>query len=227
MKSALHLGDGALGLALLGTAIGSVTAIPLCGALVVRRGSRAIARWTAAGFCLSLLVIPLAYDTASLFAALLFYGAMAGRQRRRHERAGRGHRETARHADHLALPRHVQHRRHRRRGRGRLHRRTRRAVRRPPGLGRRPLSGLRRWRRRRCWPTRTTAPPSHRRRAAPACAMFRWPSSRSARSASASSSPRARSPIGPASTSSRCWVRAPDSRRWDTPSSPPPWRSSA
>jgi hypothetical protein len=44
----------------------------------VRRGSRAIARWTAAGFCLSLLVIPLAYDTASLFAALLFYGAMAG-----------------------------------------------------------------------------------------------------------------------------------------------------
>ena len=78
VKSALHLGDGALGLALLGTAIGSVTAIPLCGALVVRRGSRQIARWTAAGFCLSLLAIPLARDTASLFAALLFYGAMAG-----------------------------------------------------------------------------------------------------------------------------------------------------
>ena len=78
VKSALHLGDGALGLALLGTAIGSVTAIPLCGALVVRRGSRQIARWTAAGFCLSLLAIPLAHDTATLFAALLFYGAMAG-----------------------------------------------------------------------------------------------------------------------------------------------------
>jgi MFS family permease len=78
VKSALHLGDGALGLALLGTAIGSVTAIPLCGALVVRRGSRNIARWTAAGFCLSLLAIPLAYNTASLFAALFFYGAMAG-----------------------------------------------------------------------------------------------------------------------------------------------------
>ena len=78
VKSALHLGDGALGLALLGTAIGSVTAIPLCGALVVRRGSRNIARWTAAGFCLSLVAIPVAYDTASLFAALLFYGAMAG-----------------------------------------------------------------------------------------------------------------------------------------------------
>jgi MFS family permease len=78
VKSALHLGDGALGLALLGTAIGSVTAIPLSGALVVRRGSRLIARCTAAGFCLSLLAIPLAHDTATLFAALLFYGAMAG-----------------------------------------------------------------------------------------------------------------------------------------------------
>ena len=78
VKSALQLGDGALGLALLGTAIGSVTAIPVCGALVVRRGSRSIARWTAAGFCLSLLAIPLAYDTVTLFAALLFYGAMAG-----------------------------------------------------------------------------------------------------------------------------------------------------
>ena len=78
VKSALHLGDGALGLALLGTAIGSVTAIPISGALVVRHGSRLIARCTAAGFCLSLLAIPLAHDTATLFAALLFYGAMAG-----------------------------------------------------------------------------------------------------------------------------------------------------
>jgi MFS family permease len=78
VKSALHLGDGALGLALLGTAIGSVAAIPVSGALVVRHGSRLIARCTAAGFCLSLLAIPLAHDTATLFAALLFYGAMAG-----------------------------------------------------------------------------------------------------------------------------------------------------
>ena len=78
VKSALHLGDGALGLALLGTAVGSVTAIPISGALVVRHGSRLIARCTAAGFCLSLLAIPLAHDTATLFAALLFYGAMAG-----------------------------------------------------------------------------------------------------------------------------------------------------
>src|SRR5262249_38263727 len=36
MKTALRLSDGALGLALLGAAIGSVTAIPICGALVTR-----------------------------------------------------------------------------------------------------------------------------------------------------------------------------------------------
>src|ERR1035441_9157119 len=51
VKSALHLGDGALGLALLGTAIGSVTAIPLSGALVVRHGSRLIAQCKASAFC--------------------------------------------------------------------------------------------------------------------------------------------------------------------------------
>src|ERR1039458_122683 len=77
VKAALHLSDGSLGLALLGTAAGSVTAIPMCGALVVRFGSRGIARGTAAGFCVSLVAIPLARDTATLFAALLFYGAMA------------------------------------------------------------------------------------------------------------------------------------------------------
>jgi MFS family permease len=78
IKTTLHLGDGALGLALLGTAIGSVTAIPICGALVGRFGSRRMAQWTATGFCVSLAVIALAQDGRTLFAALLVYGAMAG-----------------------------------------------------------------------------------------------------------------------------------------------------
>jgi MFS family permease len=78
VKGALHLGDGALGLALLGTAIGSLTAIPICGSLVGRYGSRRTAQWTAAGFCLSLIAIALARDGNSLFGALLLYGAMAG-----------------------------------------------------------------------------------------------------------------------------------------------------
>ena len=78
VKAALHLGDGALGLALLGTAHWQRhrNSGLRCAGGAARQ--REIARWTAAGFCLSLLAIPLAYDTASLFAALLFYGAMAG-----------------------------------------------------------------------------------------------------------------------------------------------------
>lgn len=78
VKQALHLGDGALGLALLGTAIGSVTAIPICGALVSRYGSRRIALGTSAGFCLALALPGLARNVWGLFAALLVFGAMAG-----------------------------------------------------------------------------------------------------------------------------------------------------
>jgi MFS family permease len=78
VKTALGLSDGSLGLALLGTAIGSVTAIPICGSLVARYGSRRTAQWTAAGFCLSLVAIAFAHDGHTLFAALLMYGAMAG-----------------------------------------------------------------------------------------------------------------------------------------------------
>ena len=78
MKSSLHLSDGALGLALLGAAIGSVTAIPICGALVTRYGSRRIAIWTAAGFCVALLPLALARNLTSLVAGLVLYGVMAG-----------------------------------------------------------------------------------------------------------------------------------------------------
>ena len=78
MKGALHLGDGTLGLALLGTAIGSLTAIPICGSLVSRYGSRRIAIWTAVGFCLALVPLALARNLASLVAALVVYGVMAG-----------------------------------------------------------------------------------------------------------------------------------------------------
>ena len=78
IKANLALSDGALGLALLGTAIGSVIAIPICGALVTRFGSRPSVTWTGIGLCSSLLFPGLAVDTTTLFAALLFYGAMAG-----------------------------------------------------------------------------------------------------------------------------------------------------
>ncbi|HXA52137.1 MAG TPA: MFS transporter [Candidatus Acidoferrum sp.] len=78
MKGALHLGDGTLGLSLLGAAIGSVTAIPISGALVTRYGSRRIALGTAVGFCLSLVPLALSNSLAILVPALVFYGMMAG-----------------------------------------------------------------------------------------------------------------------------------------------------
>jgi len=78
IKADLALSDGALGLALLGTAIGSMVAIPICGALVMRFGSRAMVAWTGIGFCSALLLPGLATNATTLFAALLFYGAMAG-----------------------------------------------------------------------------------------------------------------------------------------------------
>jgi MFS family permease len=78
IKSALGLSDGSLGLALLGTAIGSISAIPICGSLVVRYGSRRAAKWTSIGFCIALVLPALARDAVTLFAALVAYGAMAG-----------------------------------------------------------------------------------------------------------------------------------------------------
>lgn len=78
IKSSLALSDGTLGLALLGTAIGSVTAIPICGWLVNRYGTKRTAMWSGIGFSAALALPALAFDGASLFAMLLFYGAMAG-----------------------------------------------------------------------------------------------------------------------------------------------------
>jgi len=78
IKSALRLSDGALGLTLLGTAIGSIAAIPATGALVNRYGSLRMAKWTSIGFSIALVLPALSNDGISLFAALLVFGAMAG-----------------------------------------------------------------------------------------------------------------------------------------------------
>jgi MFS family permease len=78
IKSTLRLSDGVLGLTLLGTAIGSIAAIPVSGALVDRYGSRRMTKWTSIGFSIALVLPALSYDGISLFAALLAFGAMAG-----------------------------------------------------------------------------------------------------------------------------------------------------
>lgn len=78
VKSALGLGDGALGLALLGTAIGSVAAVPITGALVNRHGSKFMVQWTSIGFSFALALPALSRDALTLFCGLLVFGAMAG-----------------------------------------------------------------------------------------------------------------------------------------------------
>ena len=78
IKASLRLSDGALGMALLGTAIGSIIGIVAAGALVTRFGSRRSTQWSSLGFCGALVLPALAWDGATLFAALLVYGAMAG-----------------------------------------------------------------------------------------------------------------------------------------------------
>lgn len=78
VKSALGLSDGALGLALLGAAIGSVAAIPASGWAVGRFGSRLVVQFTAAGFAVSLLLLAFSPTLVALFAALVGYGVMAG-----------------------------------------------------------------------------------------------------------------------------------------------------
>ena len=78
VKASLRLSDGALGLALLGTAVGSLIAIPACGWLVGRAGSRNACIWTSIGFCFALPLPAFATNAATLFAALFVFGAMAG-----------------------------------------------------------------------------------------------------------------------------------------------------
>ena len=133
VKTALALGDGALGLALLGTAIGSVTAIPICGSLVTRFGSRRMAQWTAAGFCLSLVAIAFARDGQHAVRGALVVWRDGGRERRRDERARGGDGEAAGDTDDFAISFDVQHRRDCGRGSGSGDRGTRCAGAGAPG----------------------------------------------------------------------------------------------
>jgi MFS family permease len=78
VKESLGLSDGALGLVLLGIAIGCLAGIPASGWLVGRFGSRRASTWTSAGFSIALVLPVLAQDATQLFLALLLFGAMAG-----------------------------------------------------------------------------------------------------------------------------------------------------
>jgi MFS family permease len=78
IQTSLGLTNAVLGLCFLGTAVGSVIAVPVTGWLVARFGSKRVTTWSTAGFCLALVAPSLAVNAATLFAALAIYGAMAG-----------------------------------------------------------------------------------------------------------------------------------------------------
>jgi MFS family permease len=74
----LGLSNSVLGLTLLGTAAGSVLAIPICGRLVDRYTSKHVTFWSTIGLCVSLVLLSFAYDALSLAALLFLFGAHAG-----------------------------------------------------------------------------------------------------------------------------------------------------
>ena len=78
VQERLSLTPGVLGLALLGSAVGALLAMPLAGRWVVRRGSGPVTRVTALGFAAVLLLPPFAPDAVTLTLALLAFGAANG-----------------------------------------------------------------------------------------------------------------------------------------------------
>jgi MFS family permease len=78
IQSALGLTNAHLGMSLLGTAAGSMLAVPVTGWLVGRFGSKVMTTWSTVGFCLALIGPSLAVNGLTLFLALTIFGAMAG-----------------------------------------------------------------------------------------------------------------------------------------------------
>ena len=78
IQSSLGLTNAHLGLCLLGTAVGSVIAIPITGWLITKFGSRRVTSWSTLSFCLALIAPPFASSGPALFATLMLFGAMAG-----------------------------------------------------------------------------------------------------------------------------------------------------
>src|SRR5215207_719333 len=78
VRERLGLGEGALGLALLGVAVGALIAMPLAGRLVGRRGSRPVTRVAAVAFAASLALPALMPTLPLLTLALVLLGAGNG-----------------------------------------------------------------------------------------------------------------------------------------------------
>ncbi len=78
VQQRLGLGEGLLGVALLGAAVGALGAMPLVGALASRFGSRRVVGWTALLLVLSLILPALAPNLFLLVPSLMLLGAANG-----------------------------------------------------------------------------------------------------------------------------------------------------
>jgi fucose permease len=78
VKARLGIDNGTLGIALLGTPIGSVSAIVLAAYLVPRVGSRRVVQATLLCYCATGPFVGIAGSVAGLFVALFFWGAFQG-----------------------------------------------------------------------------------------------------------------------------------------------------
>lgn len=78
IKEHLHLGDGALGIALLGAPVGSVLAMLLVSRLLPRFGSRQVLRVGLLGYCLTGPLVGLSSTFVTFFVAFLIWGAFQG-----------------------------------------------------------------------------------------------------------------------------------------------------
>jgi len=78
IKAELGLTDGALGLALLGAPLGSVTAMLVVTRLLPLLGSKRMVQISLLGYCLAGPLVGIAGSLAALFAALFVWGAFQG-----------------------------------------------------------------------------------------------------------------------------------------------------
>jgi fucose permease len=78
IKAHLGIDDGVLGLALLGTPIGSVSAVALAARLIPRLGSRRVVQIALVGYCLVGPIVGVTGTVPGLFIALLVWGAFQG-----------------------------------------------------------------------------------------------------------------------------------------------------
>jgi predicted MFS family arabinose efflux permease len=78
IQAGLHADTAALGIALLGSAIGSIISMPLAGWLLAHYNSRTVTIVVSLMNCAALPLMALAPDTGWLFIALLVYGASSG-----------------------------------------------------------------------------------------------------------------------------------------------------